>query len=69
MTVLTDLFQTNDMIKLKRGLVHLAKSKDYKTINSLLRRHPNILAFNTRKFNEEIQRNEKHFTKRKCVMK
>ena len=69
MTALTELFQTTDMDKLKCELARLVESKDYKTINALLRHNPNILTFNTRDFNEEIPCDEKHFVKRKGVMK
>ena len=69
MTALTELFQTNDMNKLKQELAHLVEMKDYKTINVLLRRNTNTWLFNTRELNEEIPCNERHFTKRKGVMK
>ena len=67
MTTLTELFAMNDMDKLKHELARLIISKDYKTVNTLLRRNPNTSLFNTRELNEEIQCDEKHFTKRKGV--
>ena len=69
MSELTDLFNTNDKQLLKRELSRLAKNKDYKTINTLLRRNPNISSFDTRALNEEIPQQEKHFVKRNGVMK
>ena len=69
MTELTELFQTTDMDKLKRELARLVESKDYKSINTLLRRNPNTWLFNTRDLNEEIPCDDRHFTKRKGVMK
>ena len=69
MTALTELFATDDMNKLKRELARLVESKDYKTINVLLRRNQNIWKFDTRELNEEIPCDVKHFTKRKGVMK
>ena len=69
MTALTELFQTSDMNKLKQELARLVEMKDYKTINVLLRRNKNTWLFNTRELNEEIPCNERHFTKRKGVMK
>ena len=47
MAASTELFETCDMNKLKHELAHLVKSKDYETINMLLRRNPN-----TRELNE-----------------
>lgn len=69
MTNLTELFQTNDTHLLKRELSRLTKEKDYKTINALLRRNPNVSLFDTRSLNEEIPQQEKHFVKRNGVMK
>ena len=69
MTELTELFTTDDMNKLKHELSRLIGSKDYKTVNTLLRRNPNTWKFNTRELNEEISCADKHFTKRKGVMK
>ena len=69
MSDLTELFNTNDKQLLKRELSRLAKEKDYKTINTLLRRNPNVSAFDTRTLNEEIPQQEKHFVKRKGIMK
>ena len=69
MTPLTELFAMNDMDKLKHELARLIESKDYKTVNTLLRRNPNTWKFDTRSLNEEIPCDEKHFTKRKGVMK
>ena len=69
MTALTELFAMNDMDKLKHELARLIESKDYKTVNTLLRRNPNTWKFATRELNEGIQCDEKHFTKRKGVMK
>ena len=69
MTVLTELFQTSDMNKLKQELTRLVELKDYKTINVLLCRNKNTWSFNTRELNEEIPCNERYFTKRKGVMK
>ena len=69
MTELTELFAMNDMDKLKYELARLINLKDYKTLNTLLRRNPNTWKFNTRELNEEIPCDERHFTKRKGVMK
>ena len=69
MTELTELFEMSDMNKLKYELSRLVRAKDYKTVNTLLRRNPNTWLFNTRELNEEIPCNDKHFTKRKGVMK
>mgnify|MGYP001129580393 CR=1 FL=1 len=69
MTELTELFATDDMNKLKQELDRLVRTKDYKTINTLLRRNPNIWALNTRELNEEIPCADRHFTKRKGIMK
>ena len=69
MTALTELFACDDMNKLKHELARLIESKDYKTVNTLLRRNPNTWKFNTRELNEEIPCDDKHFTKRKGVMK
>ena len=69
MTELTELFEMNDMNKLKYELSRLVKAKDYKTVNTLLRRNPNTWLFDTRTLNEEIPCDDKHFTKRKGVMK
>ena len=69
MTELTELFAMNDMDKLKYELARLVKSKDYKTLNTLLRRNPNTWKFDTRELNEEILCNDRHFTKRKGVLK
>ena len=65
MTALTGLFAMNDIDKLKHELARLIESKDYKTVNTLLRRNPNTWKFATRELNEEIPCDEKHFTKRK----
>ena len=69
MTELTELFEMNDMNKLKYELSRLVKAKDYKTVNTLLRCNPNTWLFDTRTLNEEIPCDDKHFTKRKGVMK
>ena len=69
MTELTELFEMNDMNKLKYEISRLVKAKDYKTVNTLLRRNPNTWLFDTRALNEEIPCDDKHFTKRKGVMK
>ena len=69
MTALSELFAKDDMNKLKRELARLVESKDYKTINVLLRRNPNIWKFDTRELNEEIPCDVNHFTERKGVMK
>ena len=69
MTELTELFEMNDMNKLKYELSRLVKAKDYKTVNTLLRRNPNTWLFDTRTLNEEIPCDDKHFLKRKGVMK
>ena len=69
MTALTELFATDDMDRLKHELARLVGSKDYKAINVLLRRNSNIWKFDTRELNEEIPCDERHFTKRKGVMK
>ena len=69
MTVLTELFQTSDMNKLKQEIARLVELKNYKAINALLRRIKNKWSFNTRELNEEIQCDERHFTKRKSGMK
>ena len=69
MTALAELFTTDDMDRLKKELARLVGSKDYKAINVLLRRNSNIWTFNTRELNEEIPCNDRHFTKRKGVMK
>ena len=62
MTALTELFTINDMDRLKYELARLVESKDYKTVNALLRRNPNTWLFNTRELNEEIPYDKKHFT-------
>ncbi len=59
----------DDMNKLKCELARLVRSKDYKTVNTLLRRNPNTWKFDTRELNEEILCDERHFTKRKGVLK
>ena len=69
MTELTELFATNDMNKLKHELSRLIESKDYKAVNTLLRRNYTTIKFNTRELNEEIPCEDRHFTKRKGVMK
>ena len=69
MTELTELFATDDMNKLKHELSRLIGSKDYKTVNTLLRRNPNTWKFNTRELNEEIPCADRDFTMRKGVMK
>ena len=69
MTTLTELFACDDMNKLKHELARLIESKDYKTVNTLLRRNPNTWKFNTRELNEEILYDEKPFTKRNGIMK
>ena len=60
MTALTELFAMNDMNKLKYELARLVESKDYKTVNTLLRRNPNTWKFNTRELNEEIPCEDRH---------
>ena len=57
------------MNKLKHELSRLLGSKEDKTVNTLLRRSQNIWKFNTRELNEEIPCADRHFTKRKGVMK
>ena len=69
MISLSELFITNDKQLLKRELSRLTKEKDYKTINTLLRRNPNVSSFDTRALNEEIPQQEKHFVKRNGIMK
>ena len=69
MSELIELFNTNDKQLLKSELSRLAKNKDYKTINTLLRRNPLVSTFDTRALNEEIPQQEKHFVKRNGVMK
>lgn len=59
----------SDMNQLKKELARLARSKDYKAVNVLLRRNSNTWIFNTRKLNEEIPCEDKHFLKRKGIMK
>lgn len=56
-------------ICLNMNWLNLSKSKDYKTINILLRSNPYTWLFNTRKLNEEIPGDEIHFNKRKGLMK
>lgn len=69
MTELTELLETNDIDKLKYELVPLVQTKDYKTINALLRRHPNTCMYNTREINEEILCDYRHCTKQKDALK
>ena len=69
MTALTELFATDDMDRLKHELARLVGCKEYKAINVLLRRNSNIWKFDTRSLNEEIPCDDRHFTKRKGVMK
>ena len=69
MTELTELYNTNDMDRLKRELARLVKALDYKSINTLLRRNSNTWLFDTRELNEEIPCKERHFVKRKGVLK
>ena len=69
MTALTELFAADDMNKLKHELSRLIESKDYKAVNTLLRRNYTTIKFNTRELNEEIHCDDKHFTKRNSVMK
>ena len=69
MTELTELYNTSDMDRLKRELARLVKALDYKAINTLLRRNQNTWLFDTRELNEEIPRKERHFVKRKVVLK
>ena len=69
MTELTELFTTNDMIKLKQELARLVRFKKYKTLNTLFRRNPNITIFNTRELNEEILCDDRYFTKCKVEIK
>lgn len=69
MTKFTELFATNDMDKLKCELALLVQTENYKTINVLLRRNPNTMMVNTGGINEEIQRDDRSFTKRKGVLK
>ena len=47
----------------------MVRSKDYKILNILLRRNPNIWTFNTRELNVKIPCDDKYFNKRKSVMK
>ncbi|KAK8884037.1 hypothetical protein M9Y10_043140 [Tritrichomonas musculus] len=69
MTELREQFATDGMNKLKNELSRLISSKDNKTVNTLLHRNPNTWKFNTRELNEEIPCEDRHFTKRKGVMK
>ena len=69
MTELTELFTMDDMNKLKYELARLVRYRDYQTINTLLRRNPNTWKFDTRELNEEILCDDRHFTKRKGVLK
>lgn len=69
MTELTELFKMDDMDKLKCELALLVQTENYKTINVLLRRNPNTMMVNTGGINEEIQRDDRSFTKRKGVLK
>ena len=57
------------MNRLKKELARLVGSKDYKAVNVLLRRNSNIWKFDTRELNEEIPCDDRHFTKRKEVIK
>lgn len=58
------LFITNDMALLKKAIADLVKRRDYKTLNTLLRRNENVNLFDTRLLNEEIPQTDKRFTKR-----
>ena len=58
MTELTELFTTNDMNKLKHELARLVRTKEFKAINTLLRRNTNAWKFDTRELNEEIPCND-----------
>ena len=69
MIELTELYNTSDMDRLKRELARLVKALDYKSINTLLRRNQNTWLFDTRELNEEIPCKERHFVKRKGVLK
>ena len=69
MTELTEIFVTEDMNRLKKELARLVASKDYKAINVLLRRNTNTWKFDIRSLNEEISCDDRHFLKRKGVMK
>ena len=51
---LEELYTTNDMKLLKKAIVKLTAKKDYKTLNALFRRNPNVSKFDTRTLNEDI---------------
>ena len=69
MIELTELYNTSDMDRLKRELARLVKTLDNKAINGLLRRNSNTWLFDTRELNEEIPCKERHFVKRKGILK
>lgn len=53
MTLRTELFETNDLNRLKKEFAKLISEGDDKGINTLLRRNRNIDKFDTRSLNEE----------------
>ena len=61
---LEELYTTNDMKLLKKTITELTAKKDYKTLNILFRRNPNVSKFDTRSLNEDIPQESKRFTKR-----
>ena len=69
MTLRTELFETNDLNRLKKELAKMINEGDDKGINTLLRRNRNVDKFDTRSLNEELPQIEKHFVKRKGILK
>lgn len=69
MALRTELFETNDLNRLKKELVKLINEGDNKGINTLLRRNRNVDKFDTRSLNEELPQINKHFVKRNGIMK
>ena len=61
---LDELYTTADLAVLKRAITELTNKQDYKTLNTLFRRNPNVRKFDTRALNEEIPQQYKRFTKR-----
>lgn len=61
---LEELFITNDMTLLNTPISELARGRDYKTLNALLRHNENVKIFDTRLLNEDILQSDMRFKKR-----
>ena len=59
---LEELYNTNSMALLMKSIAELAGRQDYNTLNTLLRRNPNINMFDTRLLNKVILSNVVKYT-------